>query len=126
MYSAVYYFYVAFLLSCHIIQKIQYFAVSGSSYVKAPLFIQQQHMLAAETQHKASLIFLPLPFPSPPPVNVHSQGYPCVFIDNIGHAHSWDNFQKVGGNSSIKSSNALLGHNVVKQRQHGEFRGSLH
>lgn len=70
--------------------------------------------------------FLPIPFPTPPTLNVHTQGNPCVFIDDIGHADSWDDFQQVWGNASIKSGHTLLGHNVAEQGQHGGFGGSFH
>ena len=83
------------------------------------------HVLADKTHHKASVL-LSLPFRSPPTLNLHSQHYPRVFVDDVGHAHSRDDFQQVGGNSSIKSSDAFLGHNVAKQGQHGEFGSSLH
>lgn len=77
--------------------------------------------------HQTILFFLlPLPFPSPPTLNVHSQDYPRVFVRDVGHADSRDDFQQVGGNSSIKSGHALLGHDVVNQGQHGRLRGSLH
>lgn len=68
---------------------------------------------------------LPVPFPTPPTLKVHSQGHPCVLIDDVGDTDSRDDLQQVGGNSSIKSCHALPGHNVVNQGQHGGFGGSF-
>lgn len=84
------------------------------------------YVLVVESHPKPSNRFLPLPFPTPPTLNVHSQGYPRVFIDDVGHADSRDDLQQVRGNSSIKSGYTLLGNDGVKQGQHGGFRGSLH
>lgn len=84
------------------------------------------YVLVVESHPKPFNFFLPLLFPTPPTLNVHSQHYPCVFVDDVGDADSGDDFQQIGGNPSIKSSHTLLGHDVVKQGQHGRFRVSLH
>lgn len=66
------------------------------------------HAMPADLNTKPLNPFLPLPFPTLPTLNVHSQNYPRVFIDDIGHADSRDDLQQVGGNSSIKSGHTLL------------------
>lgn len=71
--------------------------------------------------HPKLVRILPIPFPTPPTLKVHSQGHPRVLIDDVGDADSRNDLQQVGGNSSIKSCHALPGHNVVNQGQHGGF-----
>lgn len=83
-------------------------------------------VLGVKSHYKPCHLFLFLPFPTPPTLDVHSQEYPCVFVDHIGQTDGWDDFQQVRGDSSIKSGHTLLGHDVVEQDQHGGFRGSLH
>lgn len=83
-------------------------------------------MQSQQTDPCVPAALLPVPFATPPTLKVHSQDYPCVFVDHIGHADSWDDLQQVGGNSSIESGHTLLGHDVPEQGQHGGFRGSFH
>lgn len=75
--------------------------------------------------HPKLVHILPVPFPTPPTLKVHSQEHPSVLIDDVGDADSGDDLQQVGGNSSIKSCHTLPGHNVVNQGQHGGFWGSF-
>lgn len=84
------------------------------------------HVFIIESHIKPAILVLPLPSTSTPTLNVHSKGYPRIFVGHIGHADSRDDLQQVGGNSSVKSSYTLLHHNAVNQGRHGRLRGSLH